>query len=69
MIIDTEKVKETLFNENIPVRRLAKDTGIGASTISQLCLGRKQFKNLREETLEKVQDYINETNNPEKGDW
>ena len=36
MIIDTEKVKETLFNENIPVRRLAKDTGIGASTISQL---------------------------------
>ena len=59
MIIDTEKVKETLFNENIPVRRLAKDTGIGASTISQLRL----------ETLEKVQDYINETNNPEKGDW
>lgn len=69
MIIDTEKVKETLFNENIPVRRLAKDTGIGASTISHLRLGRKQFKNLREETLEKVQDYINETNNPEKGDW
>lgn len=55
--------------KNIPVRRLAKDTGIGASTISQLRLGRKQFKNLREETLEKVQNYINETNNPEKGDW
>ena len=62
MIIDTEWVKETLFNKNIPVRQLAKDRGIGASSISQLRLGRKQFKNLREETLEKVQDYINETN-------
>ena len=62
MIIDTEKVKETLFNKDIPVRQLAKDTGIGASTISQLRLGRKQFKNLREETLEKVQSYLNEIN-------
>lgn len=62
MIIDTERVKETLFNKNIPVRQLAKDTGIGASTISQLRLGRKQFKNLREETLEKVQSYLNEIN-------
>ena len=62
MIIDTEKVKETLFDKDIPVRQLAKDTGIGASTISQLRLGRKQFKNLREETLEKVQMYIDEVN-------
>ena len=68
MIIDTEEVKETLFNKDIPVRQLAKDTGIGASTISQLRLGRKQFKNLREETLEKVQTYLNEVNEL-KGDW
>lgn len=60
MIIDTERVKETLFNKDIPVRQLAKHTGIGASTISQLRLGRKQLKNLREETLEKVQIYNDE---------
>ena len=60
MIIDTERVKETLFTKDIPVRQLAKHTGIGASTISQLRLGRKQFKNLREETLEKVQIYNDE---------
>lgn len=66
MIIDTERVKETLFNKNISVRQLAKDTGVGASTISQLRLGRKQFKNLREETLEKVQAYIDEVDNQKK---
>lgn len=60
MIIDTERVKETLFNKDIPVRQLAKHTGVGASTISQLRLGRKQFKNLREETIEKVQIYNDE---------
>nr|DAI18822.1 MAG TPA: Cro/C1-type HTH DNA-binding domain protein [Caudoviricetes sp.] len=58
MIIDTEKVKETLLDRNITGYALWKATGVSQQAISRLRSGKKRFEDLSVETVEKVQRWL-----------
>jgi DNA-binding Xre family transcriptional regulator len=58
MIIDTEKVKETLLDRNITGYALWKATGVSQQAISRLRSGKKRFEDLSVETVEKVQKWL-----------
>lgn len=58
MLIDTEKVKETLLDRNVTGYALWKATGVSQQAISRLRSGKKRFEDLSVETVEKVQKWL-----------
>lgn len=58
MIIDTEKVKETLLDRSVTGYSLWKATGVSQQAISRLRSGKKRFEDLSVETVEKVQKWL-----------
>lgn len=58
MIIDIEKVKETLLDRSVTGYALWKATGVSQQAISRLRSGKKRFEDLSVETVEKVQRWL-----------
>ena len=58
MLIDTEKVKETLLDRRVTGYALWKATGVSQQAISRLRSGKKRFEDLSVETVEKVQRWL-----------
>ena len=63
MLIDTEKVKEVLLDRAITGYSIWKATGVSQQSISLLRTGKKQFKDLSLDTVEKVQKWLDEKEN------
>lgn len=63
MFIDTEKVREVLLNRSITGYSIWKATGVSQQSISLLRAGKKQFKDLSLDTVEKIQRWLDEKEN------
>lgn len=61
MKIDIKKVEEVLKDKSITAYKLSKETGISESIISRIRSGKRSFKNISVETLEKLQKWIDRT--------
>lgn len=60
MLIDTDKVKGVLLDREITGYSIWKATGVSQQSISLLRTGKKQFKDLSLDTVEKVQRWLDE---------
>lgn len=60
MFIDTEKVKKVLLDRAVTGYSIWKATGVSQQSISLLRTGKKQFKDLSLDTVEKVQRWLDE---------
>ena len=65
MKIDIKKVEEVLKDKSITAYKLSKETGISESIISRIRSGKRSFKNISVETLEKLQKWIDRTESKE----
>ena len=63
MIIDTDKVKGVLLDRAITGYSIWKATGVSQQSISLLRTGKKQFKDLSLDTVEKIQRWLDEKEN------
>lgn len=63
MLIDTDKVKGVLLDRAITGYSLWKATGVSQQSISLLRTGKKQFKDLSLDTVEKIQRWLDEKEN------
>lgn len=60
MLIDTDKVKDVLLDRTITGYSIWKATGVSQQSISLLRTGKKQFKDLSLDTIEKIQRWLDE---------
>lgn len=60
MLIDTDKVKGVLLDRAITGYSIWKATGVSQQSISLLRTGKKQFKDLSLDTVEKIQKWLDE---------
>lgn len=62
MIINTARVESVLMNKAIPANYLEKELGISRSAITRIRNGERKIKNLKLETIIKIQSWIDSEN-------